>query len=170
MSDLARRAAEANPAWYHTIELAPGVVTSGQVDLRRVASRILPDDLSGKRALDIGTFDGFWAFELERRGASVVAIDVERIEAAEWPPLSRAMLETEARAREVDLGRGFELASQALGSSVERRVLSVYELSAERSAGRSIWRSAVRSCFTCATRCRPWSGSPRPCTPAASCG
>ena len=135
MNEVARRAAEANPAWYHTIELAPGVVTSGQVDLRKVASRVLPDDLSRKRALDVGTFDGFWAFELERRGASVVAIDVERIEAAEWPPLSRAMLETEARAREVDLGRGFDLASRALGSSVERRLLGVYELSAEAIGG-----------------------------------
>ena len=98
----ARRARDANPAWYHSIELAPGVVTPGQVDLRGLAARVLPDDLSGLRALDVGTFDGFWAFELERRGAQVIAIDVERLEAAEWPPLSRERLEREgARA-----GRG----------------------------------------------------------------
>ncbi|HEY8000820.1 MAG TPA: class I SAM-dependent methyltransferase [Solirubrobacterales bacterium] len=135
MSEAARRAAGANPLWYHTIELAPGVITPGQVDLRKVAGRILPADLGGRRALDVGTFDGFWAFELERRGASVVAIDVERLEAAEWPPLSRSMLEAEARANGVELGRGFELASEALGSSVERRLLSVYELTPEAIGG-----------------------------------
>ncbi len=131
----ARRALDSNPVWYHSIELAPGVVTPGQVDLRGVASRVLPDDLSGVRALDVGTFDGFWAFELERRGADVVAIDVERLEAAEWPPLSRALLEREAGERGVELGRGFALAAEALGSAVERRLVSVYELSAEAIGG-----------------------------------
>ena len=131
----ARRARDANPAWYHSIELAPGVVTPGQVDLRGLAARVLPDDLSGLRALDVGTFDGFWAFELERRGAQVIAIDVERLEAAEWPPLSRERLERETRERGVELGRGFELAAGALGSAVERRLVSVYELSPEAVGG-----------------------------------
>jgi SAM-dependent methyltransferase len=131
----ARRASGANPAWYHSIELAPGVVTPGQVDLRGLAARVLPDDLSGLRALDVGTFDGFWAFELERRGAQVIAIDVERLEAAEWPPLSRERLERETRERDVELGRGFELAAGARGSAVERRLVSVYELSPEAVGG-----------------------------------
>jgi tRNA (mo5U34)-methyltransferase len=131
----ARRARDANPAWYHSIELAPGVVTPGQVDLRGLAASVLPDDLSGLRALDVGTFDGFWAFELERRGARVIAIDVERLEAAEWPPLSRGRLERETRERDVELGRGFELAAGALGSAVERRLVSVYELSPEAVGG-----------------------------------
>jgi SAM-dependent methyltransferase len=131
----ARRALAANPVWYHSIELAPGVVTPGQVDLREVAARVLPDDLAGLRALDVGTFDGFWAFEMERRGAEVVAIDVERLEAAEWPPISRERLEREAGELGVELGRGFELAAEALGSEAERRLLSVYELSAEAIGG-----------------------------------
>jgi tRNA (mo5U34)-methyltransferase len=131
----ARRALDQNPVWYHSIELAPGVVTPGQVDLRAVAARVLPDELSGIRALDVGTFDGFWAFEMERRGAEVVAIDVERLEAAEWPPISRGRLEREAGERGIELGRGFELAAGALGSEVERRLLSVYELSAEAIGG-----------------------------------
>ena len=37
----------------------------------------LPQDLGGKRALDIGTLDGPYAFELERRGARVVALDIQ---------------------------------------------------------------------------------------------
>ena len=124
-----------NPVWYHTIDLGPEGVTDGQVDLRRVAPRLLPNDLSGRRALDVGTFDGFWAFELERRGASVVATDVERVDDAEWPPLRRDRTRAESDAWGVELGRGFAIASQALGSSVERVVCPVGELSAERIGG-----------------------------------
>src|SRR5438270_2000125 len=116
----AREAVAANPVWYHTIELAPGVVTPGRIDHRGVVDRVLPADLSGKRALDVGTFDGFWAFELERRGAEVTAIDVDRVDSAEWPPLSRARLEREAQDWGLQLGRGFALAAAAIGSRVRR--------------------------------------------------
>ncbi len=137
-ADNLSRAAEAvaaNPVWYHTIELAPGVVTPGYVDLRAVAGRVLPDDLSGRRCLDIGTFDGFWAFEMERRGAEVVAIDVDRIDEAEWPPHRRKDLLRDQRERGTDLGRGFRLASEMLESRVERVVCNVYDLSPERIGG-----------------------------------
>lgn len=131
----ARQAIDRNPVWYHTLELAPGVVTPGQIDLRRTAERILPDDLAGLRALDVGTFDGFWAFELERRGADVVAIDVEQIEAAEWPPLHRPRLEGEAKEWDVQLGRGFALAAELFGSQVERVVCNAYDLTPEAIGG-----------------------------------
>ena len=74
----ARAAIAANAHGYHTLELAPGILTEGKIDLRQTAAKILPDDLRGRRALDVGTFDGFWAFELEKRGAEVVAIDIEQ--------------------------------------------------------------------------------------------
>jgi tRNA (mo5U34)-methyltransferase len=46
-------------------------------DHRRMADRIPWPDLQGKRCLDIGTAGGFWAFEMERRGAAdVLATDV----------------------------------------------------------------------------------------------
>src|SRR5882762_10640795 len=62
--------------WYHTVELTPDVTTPGWIDLRDIVDRVgFPARLDGVRALDVGTADGFWAFELERRGASVVAID-----------------------------------------------------------------------------------------------
>ena len=41
----AREAIDRNPVWYHTIELAPGVVTPGQIDHRAVVDRVLPKDL-----------------------------------------------------------------------------------------------------------------------------
>jgi tRNA (mo5U34)-methyltransferase len=131
----ARDAIAANPVWYHTIELAPGLATPGQVDMRDAAAKVLPDDLSGLRALDVGTFDGFWAFEMERRGAEVVAIDVETIDAAEWPPLNRERLKRQADEWEIELGRGFRLASEALGSHVKRVVCPVYELTPEAIGG-----------------------------------
>lgn len=125
----------ANPGWYHTIELAPGVVTPGHIDLRETAPKVLPGDLAGRRALDIGTFDGFWAFEMERRGAETVAIDVPALEGADWPAINRARLEARAREWDLQLGRGFKLAAEALGSSVRRIECPVQELSAERIGG-----------------------------------
>jgi tRNA (mo5U34)-methyltransferase len=130
----AREAVAANAVWYHTIELAPGVVTPGYVDFRAHAGAVLPSTLAG-RALDVGTFDGFWAFEMEARGADVVAIDLETVDAAQWPPLRRARLEAEARDREIVLGRGFELAKRVRGSRVERVICNVYDLAPERIGG-----------------------------------
>src|SRR3712207_3284092 len=73
--------------WYHTIELAPGVVTPGWHDTRPIVSQIpLPASLAGKRCLDVGAVDGFWAFEMERRGAQeVVAIDILDPQEWDWP-------------------------------------------------------------------------------------
>ena len=53
-------------------------MTPGPWDLRPAARRMpWPGPLAGLRCLDVGTMDGFWAFELERRGAAeVVAIDL----------------------------------------------------------------------------------------------
>lgn len=63
--------------WRHKIEVAPGIFTPGQRDPRaKLAHLKLPDSLAGKRVLDIGTADGFFSFECERRGApEVVSLD-----------------------------------------------------------------------------------------------
>jgi tRNA (mo5U34)-methyltransferase len=125
---IAERVA-ARAEWYHTMELAPGVVTPGWFDTRGVVPLLpFPDSLAGKRCLDIATFDGFWAFELERRGASeVVAIDILDPFAWDWPANSpRAVIEALERRKEG--GAGFEIAREALGSSADRRALSVYDL------------------------------------------
>src|SRR4051794_41962593 len=58
------------PLWYHTLEVAPGVVTPGWFDLRPIVDKMPWPDVRGKRCLDVGTFDGFLAFELERRGGA----------------------------------------------------------------------------------------------------
>lgn len=115
--------------WYHTLELAPGVVTPGWFDTRAVAPRLpLPTSLAGQRCLDIATFDGFWAFEMERRGASeVVAIDLLDLREGDWPP--NALPETiQAIGERKDGGRGFEIAREALRSRVVRHEMNVYDL------------------------------------------
>ena len=123
-----RERVAANDGWYHTIALPGGVLTPGQVDLRTCAPKLLPGSLSGRRALDVGTFDGFWAFELERRGAQTVAIDVQELDDAQWPPLNRPRLLTQAKDWNMQLGRGFAIAHEALGSSVQRVVSDVYDV------------------------------------------
>lgn len=42
---------------------------------RRMRLLQIPENLAGKTVLDMGSWDGFWAFECERRGAKVLALD-----------------------------------------------------------------------------------------------
>jgi tRNA (mo5U34)-methyltransferase len=122
--DLLEQARAAS--WYHTLEL-PGLTTQGIFDLRKdVPHYGIPESLEGKRVLEIGTWDGFWAFELERRGAAeVVAIDLDDERELDWPPRRRTP--------NLDLvrGSGFRIAKEMLGSKVERVVRSVYHATPE---------------------------------------
>lgn len=97
--------------WWHSIDLGNGVVTPGAIPLAELQANFsylqLPTDLSGKRVLDIGCWDGFYSFECERRGAEVVSIDC-------WHP------------------EGFFLAHEALQSRVQFHEMSVYDLSRDR--------------------------------------
>lgn len=95
--------------WWHEIEVAPGIITPGD-DSNRMKLPILdqlglPATLSGQRVLDIGCSDGFFSFEMEKRGADVVAIDF--------------VPETYS---------GFSTARTILGSGVEYRMDNVYNL------------------------------------------
>ncbi len=120
--------------WYHSIDLGHGVVTPGGFDHRPyLAHYPIPQDLSGKRVLDVATFDGFWAFELERRGASdVVAIDLDSFDMLDLPPSVRSKRSSGGLDLSRKPGEGFQLCRDILGSKVRREVLSVYDLSPER--------------------------------------
>jgi tRNA (mo5U34)-methyltransferase len=65
--------------WWHSFELPDGSIIEGRCNLlglkQRLANFPIPSDLNGKRVLDIGTWDGWYAFELAKRGAHVLAID-----------------------------------------------------------------------------------------------
>ena len=70
--------------WYHSFELPDGAVITGHMSLDqqrfRLAQFPIPADLTGKRVLDIGAWDGWFGFELERRGASLVSVDLVKNE------------------------------------------------------------------------------------------
>ncbi len=98
--------------WWHEIELAPGIITPGD-DSNRMKLPILdalglPTNMAGSRALDIGCSDGFFSFEMERRGADVLAVD--------FVP---------------ETYTGFATARTILGSRASYRMDNVYNLSPE---------------------------------------
>jgi tRNA (mo5U34)-methyltransferase len=97
--------------WWHSIDLGDGRVTPGVhqlAELRDNYARFgLPADLTGKRLLDIGCWDGFYTFEAERHGAQVTSVDV-------FQPQT------------------YFAARAALHSNAEFHELSVYELSRDR--------------------------------------
>ena len=82
-TDGASAAPELAP-WFHNLHLPGNRRTAPDHPLgdfpafkwRQIAPH-LPDDLHGARALDIGCNAGFYSFELARRGAEVLAVDVD---------------------------------------------------------------------------------------------
>jgi len=116
--------------WYHSIDVAPGVVTPGWFDLRHALDRIPIPDVRGKRCLDIGTWDGFYAFELERRGAAeVVAIDVPDLSQIDYPPEVRADPEFDPfQGATQRRSAGFDLIKELIGSAVEWKGMNIYDL------------------------------------------
>ncbi len=110
----------ASRTWFHTFDLGDGVHTPGYDDtLTKLEHLHLPPDLKGQTVLDIGSYDGFFAFECEARGA-------ERVMATdrwcwEWPGC--------------DARRNFDWMRDILASKVEDRLVSVEELSPEAVDG-----------------------------------
>jgi len=96
--------------WYHSIELPDGNVIQGMIGVEALKQRLaafpIPADLTGKRVLDVGAWTGWCSFEMERRGAQVVAVDCVEFEE-------------------------FREAHRMLGSHVDYRILDVEELTQE---------------------------------------
>ena len=123
MSDSLRDRVAQFPFWYHRIELPGGIVTPGWAPLDAASHRV-PEDLSGKRVLDVGAWDGYWTFEALRRGArEVVAIDDFSDYLGELKNSDRKAWQT------------FDLCREAFGydeSRCQRHELNVYDLSEAR--------------------------------------
>lgn len=142
-------------SWYHTVDLGRGLVTPGTYDHRgQVPTFHFPQDMHGMTVLDVGSATGFFAFEFERRGARVVSVDVPSIEAFDRFPFedpSQTLDKLAFLARDQsaytpeehervfggatseDIYRyvvdgPFKLCHQALGSKVERRYSTIYDL------------------------------------------
>jgi tRNA (mo5U34)-methyltransferase len=73
----------AEKGWYHSFELPGGTRIEGYVQIdtlrQRYARFPIPANLTGKRVLDIGAWDGWFSFEAEMHGAEVTAIDCVEI-------------------------------------------------------------------------------------------
>ncbi len=127
---------DAVPFWWHSIDLGHGVVTPGHKSaqtLRAELDALALPDLRGKSVLDIGGWDGYFAFEAERRGAARVAVVDHYMWAMDSPGQQaywrrcmeqgiapRPYHETEFWHPDTMPGkRGFDLAREALGSAVE---------------------------------------------------
>ena len=93
--------------WYHSIELPDGQVIQGMIGIDALKARLaaypIPEDLTGKRVLDVGAWTGWCSFEMERRGAEVLAVDCVEFEE-------------------------FREAHRMIGSRVDYRILDVEEL------------------------------------------
>lgn len=117
-------------SWYHSIDVVDGATTRGWFDLRHALPELPIPDVRGKRCLDIGTWDGFYAYELERRGASeVIALDVPDLSGIDYPPEVDA-IEGFDRSQRSSQPRpaGFHLLHEILDSKVEWRAGNIYDL------------------------------------------
>lgn len=105
--------------WWHRIELVPGFYSPGMVKHGEDGSNYeetrfgIPADLTGKSVLDIGGWDGYFAFACEKRRASkIVVCDVPVTKGGNWGGTA-----------------GFNLAKKLLNSKVEFVEMSVNDLS-----------------------------------------
>ena len=118
---LTRATVEMVPFWFHTFALnrAEGIYTPGAARDHRSRVSMLPEDFAGMSVLDVGTFDGFYAFLAEHRGADrVVAVDNEQYRlwvASRWGV-------------ELEGGEGFRAIHRLLGSGVEYRRMDAFAL------------------------------------------
>ena len=107
--DWLRAAIDAEPYWFHKMDLGSGLVTPGWSEpaVEKLPYFLLPEDLSGMRVLDIGCAEGYFSFEAERRGAAeVIGID-------SFP----------------DSVRRFNICRDALGARAQAFLTNVYDLS-----------------------------------------
>ncbi len=115
--DLRRRADAIN--WFHRIDLSREVRTSGVYDPNRTLPRLrLPARMDGMRVLDVGAWDGFYSFEMERRGAEVLATDHYSWGGGGWGTRD-----------------GFDLAREAFDSNVKDLRIDPLELTPEAVGG-----------------------------------
>ena len=97
--------------WRHRIPLPDGTNTPGFIDTAKEWDLLnAPTDMSGMRILDIGCSDGYYSFRSEQSGADeVLAIDDQS-----------SLFFTQ--------GKAIEIVKGILGSNVNYRPISVYDL------------------------------------------
>lgn len=93
--------------WWHSIPITEEVMTDGWIpySTHKRKDVFIPEDLSGKRVLDVGSWDAYYAIEAERRGADdVVALDINP-----------------------DHAKGFEVLKDIIDSDIDYRIGDIME-------------------------------------------
>jgi tRNA (mo5U34)-methyltransferase len=117
----ARAVLDEVPFWFHTFALnrGQGIYAPGYARDHRYRLPAIPESFAGLSVLDIGCFDGFYAFLTEARGAErVVAVDNEQY--IDWVGARWGI--------ELEGGEGFRAIQRLVGSGVEYRRLDAFEL------------------------------------------
>lgn len=118
MSDPSLQRAVDGITWYHDFDFGHGLRAKSHLKnieeirpiWRFIEQQLDAIDFRGKSVLEIGTWDGYWSFEAERRGATRV-------------------LATDDLSQNWAAGDGIRLAKQLLRSNVEiRQDVSIYDL------------------------------------------
>lgn len=120
--------------FYHKIDLPSFGTVGGDWDLRDCTDAYLGNyEFRGKRVLDVGAASGYLTFEMEKRGAEVVAFDLD--DGANWnivPHFKLADELDEIRRQQAAtltrLKKAFWLSHRDLGSDTKAFYGDIYEI------------------------------------------
>jgi SAM-dependent methyltransferase len=119
--------------FYHTMELpGHGVIQGRDWDLRgRVDEYLGKVDFAGQRVLEIGPASGFLTFEMEKRGAEVVSVEVTAEHGWDFVPYPTARLQEVFGPRRIvmqQLKNSYWFSHAALQSNANVHYGDVYNL------------------------------------------
>jgi hypothetical protein len=117
---------------YHTMDIPGYGLVEGEWDLRGGVDAYLGGvDVGGKRVLELGTASGFLCFQMERRGARVVAYDLSEHQSWDLVPFAASFTPAAEAARKQlvrMLNNGYWLAHRAHQSSARVVYGTIYEV------------------------------------------
>ncbi len=123
--------------WYHCIRLGE-IYTDGDYDLEPLVPQYcIPENLTGKKVLDVGRASGFFSFLMEERGADVTATDLPSFFSWDFVGGEQTLNERkDTIASEADFTKreilgAFDFARSYRNSKVKSTLINVYDLSPE---------------------------------------
>ena len=118
--------------YYHTMEVPGFGLARGQWDLRGIVDKYLGNvSFAGKRVLEIGPASGFLTIEMEKRGASVVAVEVPDDPGWDYVPFPESVLAPTRKHRRATMARikkAWWHTRKAYNSSARIVYANVYDL------------------------------------------
>ena len=126
--ELLKRARELG--WYHTLKLDDDFTTPGFFALDdQLQSFLIPESLAGLNCLEIGSGNGYWSFQMERRGAaSVTATDIGDLADTDFSRTHDQPPARPPRSPEGAFGEPLRIAATLFNSRIRYRITSVYDL------------------------------------------